>query len=65
MNRLLAIGISCVVGCSGESQELLAGEATEPHALVVYATSYPLAYFAERIGGSAVGFLLFGACTPR
>jgi zinc transport system substrate-binding protein len=45
-----------LVACSGEPAEV-SGGATAPGRLVVFATSYPLAYFAERIGGDAIEVL--------
>ncbi len=50
-----AIGVGCILAaCSGEPAERRTDDAQEPKALVVFATSYPLAFFAARIGGSAV-----------
>lgn len=50
MLPVLAVWI-VVAACSREATD---PGATEPDVLIVHATSYPLAYFAERIGGSAV-----------
>jgi zinc transport system substrate-binding protein len=43
-----------MLACRAEAPEPASGRASAPGSLVVYATSYPLAYFAERIGGKAV-----------
>jgi zinc transport system substrate-binding protein len=52
MRMFLVLMLGCVVvACSGEATD---PGATNPGVLVVHATTYPLAYFAERIGGSAV-----------
>ena len=42
------------VGCSGDPPEPQARRDEQERTLVVFATSYPLAFFAERIGGDAV-----------
>lgn len=70
MRRPIAFGLRLLPGLVGCARCLIlawllaacSGEATDPPtrkeaakgALVVHATSYPLAFFAERIGGSAV-----------
>ena len=55
MKTLPAWMICCVfLACSEEATDPDASGRTDPGALIVHATSYPLAYFAERIGGSAV-----------
>jgi zinc transport system substrate-binding protein len=55
-SRIAWIALLTLVACSGEPAEV-SGGATEPGRLVVFATSYPLAYFAERIGGDATEVL--------
>jgi zinc transport system substrate-binding protein len=55
MRILLVSMIGCVLSaCSGEATN---PGPTASGVLVVHATSYPLAYFAERIGGGAVEFV--------
>jgi len=52
---LFAVVLGCALSaCSGEAADHPENEARGTKALVVYATSYPLAFFAERIGGGAV-----------
>jgi zinc transport system substrate-binding protein len=52
---LVAILLCCGgLACSGESMEPRTRDGAGPGPLRVHATSYPLAYFAERIGGSDV-----------
>ena len=55
-NRLLAV--ICVIGivaCGGNAPTETAPPAVEEStALVIYTVNYPLAYFAERIGGDLV-----------
>jgi zinc transport system substrate-binding protein len=45
------------LACSADAPEPYPGGAEQGGALVVFATSYPLAFFAERIGGDAVEVL--------
>ena len=45
---------TALLACSPEPTSPDPGEATETGILVVHAASYPLAFFATRIGGSAV-----------
>ena len=55
MKGFLAVVICCaVLACSGETTDPNASDMSEQGPLTVHATSYPLAFFAERIGGSAV-----------
>jgi len=57
---LFLLSISMLIGCSGEvsdtpgPQDPKTSSPYAPTPLVVYATNYPLAYFAERIGGDQV-----------
>ena len=52
MRMLVVLILGCVfAACSGEATD---PGATNAGVLVVHATTYPLAYFAERVGGSAV-----------
>ena len=59
MLLLILLMLLCVVGCSesgaprGESLGTQA-PGPKPQAVLVYTTNYPLAYFAERIGGEQV-----------
>jgi zinc transport system substrate-binding protein len=48
--------VLALAGCSGEPAEVRKPR-SDTGQLVVFATSYPLAYFAERIGGDAVDVL--------
>jgi zinc transport system substrate-binding protein len=58
MKTLPAWMICCVfLACSEEATDPDAAGGTDPGALIVHATSYPLAYFAERIGASAVNVI--------
>ena len=50
----LVVAASALVACSGEPTDAPQRESGQPQPLVVQATSYPLAFFAERIGGGAV-----------
>ncbi len=55
MKRLFVCALAwAAVACSGDPSEPQASRVEQESALVVFATSYPLAYFAERIGGDAV-----------
>jgi zinc transport system substrate-binding protein len=53
---ILVIGYA-LFACAEEPDTAPTGEANAEPTLVVYATSYPLAYFAERIGADAVEVL--------
>jgi zinc transport system substrate-binding protein len=55
MKATLALLICCIgIGCSEESTQPRIDEAAASGAVRVFATSYPLAFFAERIGAGAV-----------
>ncbi len=55
MKGFLAVVICCALAaCSGETTDPNASDTSEQGPLTIHATSYPLAFFAERIGGSAV-----------
>ena len=55
MRRFFACALACAaLACSAEAPEPQADEAEPQGTIVVFATSYPLAFFAERIGGDAV-----------
>ncbi len=54
MKWLSAAPLLFVLACSGEAQPPETAAAAGEGPLVVFATSYPLAWFAERIGGDAV-----------
>jgi zinc transport system substrate-binding protein len=55
MRVFLASVLCCfAAACSVEPVDPDAGEVPKRGSLIVYATSYPLAYFAERLGGSLV-----------
>ncbi|MGB5340651.1 MAG: metal ABC transporter substrate-binding protein, partial [Thermoanaerobaculia bacterium] len=64
MNRaghfLFLLSISMLIGCSGEVSDTPGPQDPKPPSpyaptpLSVFATNYPLAYFAERIGGEQV-----------
>lgn len=55
MKRLLVCALVwAAAGCSADPPEPQARSDEQKRTLVVFATSYPLAFFAERIGGDAV-----------
>ncbi len=51
---ITAWGLAACGGSAPDAEEQAAPEAAVPAPLVVYTTNYPLAYFAERIGGGHV-----------
>lgn len=55
MRRFFVCALAwAALACPGEAPESQVHEAAPEGPLVVFATSYPLAFFAERIGGDAV-----------
>lgn len=58
MKRLLAMVCAALVSCSGEAADPKTSDAAKPGLLIIHATSYPLAFFAERVGGHAVEVVL-------